>query len=263
MKAVYLVADDLEELWQRQDFSRIFRESVTSRNATEHFDYIRAHGGEKIAFVNEYGEILGWIGLVPDADSRGEYLTLSGHEVRSDCRRRGIGYRLLEEARAYARRRGVRRLRVGTSPLLTIDASLYVTKLRARYTWNDRVKLADGTRWPYVLCECDFRNPLSRPPELDGIDPASCSVLHWRGWEPRPRTLPAHQDQLTVLLPPMTRQSLHEAVERSPRFLPVLFALFDDLSARGYGFGWFERTEVEGEPCYYYYMTRKPNLFTF
>ncbi len=263
MKVTHLIGDKKEKLWQKQDFSKIFRESVTSRNATEHFDYLKAQNGEKIAFVNSNDEILGWIGLIPDQDRRGKYYILSGHEVRSDYRGLGIGAKLLEEAKKYLKKYQASRLKFGTSPLLTVNASLYITRYGAQYTWNDKIKLADGKPWPYVSCECNFNNPLKKPLELSSRNVLAANLLEWDGLRPKPIKFVRYTGGLSILLPPISKSQLRTATDNIDGFLETTFNLFDSLNRTGYGFIWFDKLKIEGNTFYYYYLSKELNILTF
>jgi len=263
MKVLYLIAENQEKLWLKQDFAQTFRESSTSRNAAEHFHYIRSQKGEKIAVIDRYDRILGWIGLIPGADRAGRYYTISGHEVRGECRGQGIGTRLLAEAREYAQYLGVSRLKFGTSPLWTINSWLYITRLGSRYTWVNRIKLADGTPWPYVSGEWEPENPQRKPAELPGLDVQRLSVLDWKGFRPVRREPLPRGRAITVLLPPLTAEQVRKAAEVVQGFLRILFDLFETLSRLGYGFIWFDRLEHREEIMYFYYMTKELNLFAF
>ncbi len=262
MKVVYLIADKRDRLWETQDFSKIFRESINFRNAIEHFKYIKSHHGEKIA-ITKNDEITGWIGLIPDTDSKGKYYTLSGHEVSSDYRRQGIGLKLLEESRSYILNHHASRLKFGTSPLLTINSFLHITKMGTRYTWNNKIKLTEGVPWPYAACECDFNNPMQKPAELEHLDILSINFLDWDDYRPVPREPPGYYRQISVLLPPITKQRLNTSMERIHGFLKILFNFFDSLNRKGYGFAWFDKISLKKKTFYYYYMTKEINTFAF
>ncbi|GAH47284.1 unnamed protein product, partial [marine sediment metagenome] len=228
-----------------------------------HFKYIKAQKGEKIALVDNSNKILGWIGLIPDTDGRGKYFILSGHEVHSDSRGQGIGSRLMEEAQSYLTVLYVSRLKFGTSPLLTINASLYITKFGTCYTWNNKIKLADGSPWPYVTCEWDFNNPLSKPAELTTMDILSINILQWRGYQPIPLEAARYPAKVSVLFPPTTKYELKTAIDRNEGFLKTLFEIFDSLHKKGYGFTWFDKIRIEEGLFYYYYMTKELNILRF
>jgi len=263
MKVSTLIKDNQKDLWQAQDFSQIFRESVTSRNAADYYDYIQSHSGEILALLDQENAILGWIGLIPGSDERGRYYTLSGQEVSPDYRRQGIGVRLLEEAREYLQHRRAVRLKFGTSPLLTANASLYITKFGARYTWNNKIKLADGSPWPYVSCECDFSRPVGKPPELAALDIRRLCLLDWQGYVPRINRDLRPTRQAALILPTLTRRHLDAVIDRVEGFLGTFFSLLDSLTRQGFGFAWFDRLDSNGEERFYSYMTKSVNTLPF
>jgi GNAT superfamily N-acetyltransferase len=263
MKVSTLIEDDQKDLWQAQDFSQIFRESVTSRNAADYYDYIQSHSGEIIALVDDRSRILGWIGLIPGIDERGRYCTLSGQEVSPEHRRQGIGVRLLDEARGYLQRRRTTRLKFGTSPLLTANASLYITKFGTRYTWNNKIKLADGSPWPYVACECDFTHPVQKPAELAALDIPRISLLDWPGDRPRVNGTLRPVRRAALILPALTRRRLDSLIDNVEDFLDTIFSLLEFLNSQDFGFAWFDRLPGTGEERYYYYLTKSMNILPF
>jgi GNAT superfamily N-acetyltransferase len=263
MKVSALIENNQKDLWQKQDFSQIFRESITSRNAADYYEYIQTHSGEIIALFNGDDCVLGWIGLIPGADERGRYYTLSGQEVSSLHRRRGIGVRLLEEARSYLHSHRARRLKFGTSPLLTANASLYITKFGTRYTWNRKIKLADGSPWPYVTCECDFSHPIQKPPELAAMDIRGVSLLDWQDYVPRVNDSLRPARSATLILPALTHQRLNALIDEVNDFLKNTFSLLDSLNDQGFGFAWFDKLPDSADERYYYYLTKRVNILPF
>jgi GNAT superfamily N-acetyltransferase len=263
MKVSALIDNNKKDLWRKQDFSRIFRESATSRNAADYYDYIQSQSGEIIALLDDGSRILGWIGLIPGMDERGRCYTLSGQEVSPEYRRQGLGVRLMEEARDYLRGRRTARLKFGTSPLLTANAALYITKFGTRYTWNNKVRLADGARWPYVACECDFAHPVGKPPELSALDIRRISLLDWRGYSPRLAAGPLPARRAALILPALTRRRLDALIDEKKEFLKSVFSLIDSLHSRGFGFAWFDRLPASRSERYYYYLTKSVNILPF
>lgn len=258
---VRLIGERREELWTGQkDFTLVFDQSGAPLGPLDHLAFIKEKRGEKIVAVdNETGGIAGWVGLYPDRDKLGAFLHLAGIEVRADHRCEGIGTRLMTEARGYALERGITRLKFATSPLLTANAALYITRFGTRYRWKEGVRLPDGRPWPYVSCECDFDDPLTKPEDPPRNEIASRSVLAWDGTRPVPRAGLVFSGPLTVLLPRFTNSSLRRAVDATPGFLMIVYGAFERLFLHGYHFAWFDRLRdeeatpapVDGASCYY------------
>ena len=86
--------------------------------------------------------------------------------------------------RAWLRAHKMTRLKFGTSPLLTRNAWLYITRFGSRYRWREGARTPDGRPWPYVSCECDFDDPLAHPLDLREDQVPQRSVLHWKDGRP-------------------------------------------------------------------------------
>jgi GNAT superfamily N-acetyltransferase len=267
MRYVRIVAEGREDLWTgREDFSRLFglAGSVprpgTPYGPLDHLRYIKARRGEKIVALDpDSGDLRGWIGLFPDRDEGGHFCRLAGIEVHADCRGRGIGTGLLEEAGRYLREHRLSRLRFGTSPLLTQAAGLFVRRFGARYRWKEGVRSPEGRPWPYVTAECDFDDPLPRPLGLRDEDALSRSVISWEGAAPARRTPESYTGTLFVVLPSLTAELIGESARDVPRFLDVLSDAFQDLHLHGYAFAWFDRVPqaaAGGRTLWYYAMAR-------
>jgi GNAT superfamily N-acetyltransferase len=265
VRFVRLIAEKREDLWTgQQDFSRLFGQSGTvprlgaPYGPLDHMRYIKEKRGEKIvALDGETGQLVGWIGLFPDKDEGGPLFRLAGIEVHADHRGRGIGSGLMAEAEKYLRERHAARLRFGTSPLLTQNAGLCITKFGTRYRWKEGVRSPDGRPWPYVVCELDFDDPLPRPLGLRDEQAREKSVLDWDGMRPVPKKTVVYAGTLFVVLPPLTGSLVAEAVAGVPLFLETLSAVFQELHVHGCAFAWFDRVPpVEGAaPLYYYAMS--------
>jgi hypothetical protein len=219
--------------------------------------YLRERHGEKIAaFEAETETLLGSLSLYPDRDEGGHFFRLAGIDIAHGHRDTDIDASLIEEAGRYIREHRMSRLKFGTSPLLTRNAELYVTRFGARYRWREGVRTPEGTPWPYVSCECDFEDPCARPLDLREEEVVPHSVLDWKGLQPSARKNVVYAGPLSVLLPELTSEALGEAGKRDPEFLPLLYRVFHALSVHGYEFDWFDRRDpstlaADSPPCYY------------
>ena len=218
--------------------------------------HLRERHGEKIVAVDqESASIVGALGLYPDRDEGGTFYHLAGLEATPDARAAGVDALLLEEAGRYLGEHKATRLKFGTSPLLTTNAGLYVTRFGTRYRWREGPRTPDGAPWPYVACECDFDDPLARPLDLRDDEVEARSVLAWREGRPIPRAGVAWSGPLSILLPELSSDSLPLAVS-DPGFLSVLWETFHALHVHGYSFAWFDRLPARGRPpgappCFY------------
>ncbi len=260
---VRLIGQKREGLWTGcKDFSKLYTQAgsapgLSGRGPLDHLAYIKERHGEKIVAVDSAaGAILGWIGLYPDRDEGGLFFHLAGIEVHADHRRQGIGAGLLEEAGKHLQKHKTARLRFGTSPLLTQCAALFVTRFGTRYRWKEGVRTADGRPWPYVTCECDFDDTLFKPLDLRDDEVGRKNVLQWDGLVPSPRKGVIYSGPLAVILPPFSTLELAEAVGGVPGFLETIHDVFHELHHHGYGFAWFDRTQVDGAPVFYYVMKK-------
>jgi len=229
--------------------------------------HLKERRGEMIAALDEEtGSVLGTIGIYPDRDEGGTCFHLVGIEIEPGCAEQGIDAFLLEEAGRYLRAHRTTRLKFGTSPLLTRNAGLYVTRFGSRYRWREGTRTPDGQPWPYVSCECDFDDPLARPLDLREEEVAGCSVVEWDGGRPTLRSHLVYSGPLAVLLPDLDGDSLARARERDTGFIATLYSAFHSLHIHGYGFAWFDRLPAAGTPpaadtrlgtpCCYYVMSR-------
>ena len=213
--------------------------------------------GERIAAVDAEGRPLGWIGVYPGRDEGGHFYHLAGLEVLPGRKGEGIEAALLEEAARYIGEHKVQRLKFGTSPLFTANATLYITRFGTRYRWREGARATDGAPWPYVTCECDFDDPLARPLDLPDDEVLARSVVGWEGRTPVPREKVVYSGPLSVALPELDAEALAEA---GKDFLPTLYSVFHALFIHGYGFAWFDRLPARlvprGEPPFYYVMNR-------
>ncbi|OHD68007.1 MAG: hypothetical protein A2177_07855 [Spirochaetes bacterium RBG_13_68_11] len=278
---IRLIEEHREELWTGLgDYSKVFtqagamaRASLTHGSAgtkgpVDHLAYLKERHGETIVAVDRSSDdLLGWIGVFPDRDSRGAFFHLAGIEVHADHRGCGIGTALMTEVRGYVAGRRASRLRFGTSPLLVPCAALYMGRFGTRYHWKEGVRLADGRPWPCVSCECDFEDPLPESRELAIGEAETRSVVSWDGGLPVRRPGIVYSGALSVVLPPFTTATLTHAMQTVPRFLETLYAAFDELFLHGYGFAWFDRLPgrdaegppsggPEGRPFWHYVMSR-------
>jgi GNAT superfamily N-acetyltransferase len=278
---IRLIEEHREELWTGLgDYSKVFtqagamaRASLTHGSAgtkgpVDHLAYLKERHGETIVAVDRSSDdLLGWIGMFPDRDSRGAFFHLAGIEVHADHRGCGIGTALMTEVRGYVAGRRASRLRFGTSPLLVPCAALYMRRFGTRYHWKEGVRLADGRPWPCVSCECDFDDPLPESRELAIGEAETRSVVSWDGGLPVRRPGIVYSGALSVILPPFTTATLTHAMQAVPRFLETLYAALEELFRHGYGFAWFDRLagrdaegrpsgSPEGRPFWYYVMSR-------
>ncbi len=229
--------------------------------------HLKERRGEMIAAVDEHeGKILGTIGLYPDKDEGGACFHLAGIDVEPSGVEQGIDEFLFEEAGLYLRAHRATRLKFGTSPLLTGNALLYVTRFGSRYRWREDARTPDGQPWPYVSCECDFDDPLARPLDLSEEEVPGRSVLEWDGGRPKPRSRLVYSGPLSILLPDLDGDTLAHAREQDPGFIATLYSAFHALHAHGYEFAWFDRLRASDAgpalgggreaPSWYYIMKR-------
>jgi hypothetical protein len=212
------------------------------------------------AVDDESGALLGTIGIYPVRDEGGPCYHLSRLEIEPGCTGQGIDVFLLEEAGRSLRTHKTRRLKFGTSPLLTRSAWLYVTRFGSRYRWREGTRAPDGQPWPYVSCECDFDDPLARPLDLREEEVRERSVLEWSGGRPRMRSGLVYSGPLAVVLPDLDGETLAHAREQDPGFIATLYSAFHALHTHGYGFAWFDRLPASAvqpsAPDWYYVMKR-------
>ncbi|HUJ75838.1 MAG TPA: GNAT family N-acetyltransferase, partial [bacterium] len=139
-----------------------------------------AHRGETIAAVDATtGVVVAVVAVHPERDEGGTFFRLDALEVHPGHRGEGLEGGLVEQVEKHMRAHKCVRLKLGTSPLLTANAQLYVTRLGARYAWREGARTPQGQPWPYVSCECDFDDPLDRPLDLRDDEAAARSVLDW------------------------------------------------------------------------------------
>jgi GNAT superfamily N-acetyltransferase len=255
MRLIRLIAERQEELWNGQaDHAPFLRDAGTPYGPREHLAYLKERRGEKIVVVDDEQRIVGWIGVFPGRDQRGPFFHLEGFEVREEHRGRGIGTALMQEAKAYIGRRKAHRMLFDVSPLLTQNAVLFVTHFGARYRWLEGSRTPEGRPWPECSCECDFTNPLDKPPDMREEEVTALSVLDWDGLRPTPRREASYRGLRSVLLPPMDLERLAQAAQGVPGLLETMTEAFRALHLHGYGFVWFDRTVYAGRPFYYYLM---------
>jgi len=210
---------------------------------------LRERRGEMIAAVDAASSaLLGWIGVYPDKDEGGHLFHLAEIDVLHGHREEGIDAALMQEAGKFMQERRVSRLKFGTSPLLTGNAALYVTRFGTRYKWREGIRTPEGRPWPHVSCECDFDDPVARPLDLRMEEVVPRSVIDWEGVRPLPRKKVVYSGPLSVLLPDFTSDSLTEADTRDPSFLPTLYQVFHALFLHGYDFAWFDRLSPSAAP---------------
>jgi hypothetical protein len=221
--------------------------------------HLKDRRGEKILALEAHsGELLGSLSLYPDHDQGGHFFRLAAVDILHGDRGNDVEASLLEEAGRYIGERGMTRLKLATSPLLTRNAALYITRFGARYQWREGVRTPEGKPWPYVSCECDFDDPCARPLALREEEVVPRSVLDWSDLQPLPRRDVLYTGPLSVLLPELTPDTLREADRREPDFLPRLYFVFHTLFVHGYEFAWFDRLPQPalpaGGPPFYYVM---------
>jgi GNAT superfamily N-acetyltransferase len=226
--------------------------------------FLRERRGEKIAAVDEDSDVvLAALSINPERDEGGAFFRLDAIEVHPAHRGEGLESGLLEEAEKHLRAHKCNRLKFGTSPLLTANAALYMTRFGTRYRWREGARTPDGQPWPYVTCECDFDDPLARPLDLRDDEAAGRSVLAWEDGKPRRRTPAVYTGPLSVVLPDLGVDSIAHASAEDPTYLPILYEAFHELSRHGYGFAWFDRLPPGASaaagtapPRWYYLMHR-------
>jgi hypothetical protein len=196
--------------------------------------------------------------LYPDKDEGGRFSHLAGIEVEPGHPETDVEGFLLEEAGRWLRAHRITRLKFGTSPLLTRNASLYITRFGSRYRWREGTRAPDGQPWPYVSCECDLDDPIAKPLDLREDQVRERSVLEWKGGRPTPRARLVYTGPLSLVLPDLDSDGLAEAQRRDPGFIATLFTAFHDLHVHGYGFAWFDRLSASagGAHPWYYLMKR-------
>ena len=203
---------------------------------------LKERRGEKIAAVDpQSGALLGAVALHPEKDEGGTFFRLAGIDVLPSHRGQGLEAGLLAEAETYLRAHRCHRLKFGTSPLLTDDAGLYVTRFGTRYRWSPGNRTPEGRPWPHVSCECDFDDPLARPLDLRDEEVSERSVLAWSDGRPVRRQRIVYSGPLSVLLPDLTMESVTRSAAADPSYLETLYAAFHELARHGYGFAWFDR----------------------
>ena len=218
---------------------------------------LKERRGEMIAAVDPArSALLGWIGLSPDRDEGGHVFRLADIDVLPGHREEGIDEALMQEAGKFIQERKLSRLKFGTSPLLTGNAALYITRFGTRYKWREGTRTPEGRPWPFVSCECDFDDPIERPLDLRAEEIVPRSVIDWEGVRPLPRPKVVYSGPLSILLPELTRDTLVEVDARDAGFLPTLYQVFHALSLHGYEFAWFDRLPPSAAPpggprCYY------------
>ena len=225
--------------------------------------------GEMIAAVDgSSGQLLGTAGLYPDRDEGGVFFHLSGLQMGPGPRVADLDVLLLEKVGLFLGKRHVTRLKLGTSPLLTRNAWLYVNRFGSRYRWREGPRTAEGVPWPYVSCEVDFDDPLARPLDLGDDEVIPRSVVAWEAGRPVRRAV-AYSGPLSVLLPDLDAEALSSAALSTPSGsdpdgITLLHSLFHDLHVHGYGFAWFDELPVRlapaGTPRWYYVMKRVVSL---
>ena len=245
VRFVRLISGSREDLLKGRAISR------------EELHSLKERRGEMIAAVDPgTSALLGWIGLYPDRDEGGRVFHLADIDVLPGHREEGIDEALMQEAGRFIRERKLSRLKFGTSPLLTGNAALYVTRFGTRYKWREGTRTPEGKPWPFVACECDLDDPIERPLDLRAEEIVPRSVIDWDGVRPLPRRNVVYSGPLSMLLPELTRDSLVEADARDPGFLSTLYQVFHALFLHGYDFAWFDRLPPSAAPsggphCYY------------
>ncbi len=227
----------------------------------EDLRFLRERRGEKIAAVDEESGILvGAVGVHPDRDEGGVFFRLAGIEIVPGHRAEGLEMGLLAETEKLLKMHKCSRLRFGTSPLLTANAELYITRFGTHYRWREGARTPEGQPWPYVSCECDFDDPLARPLDLRDEEVAERSVLEWVDGRPVRRPRIVYAGPLSILLPDLGVDSIARAAGADAAFLPTLYDAFHELSRHGYGFAWFDRLPASagspGGAQWYYVMNR-------
>jgi hypothetical protein len=222
---------------------------------------LREHRGEKIAAVApDTGALMGVLGLRPERDEGGVCFRLVCLEVLPRWRGMDVEAGLLEQAGAYMRSHRSTRLKLGTSPLLTTNAELFITRFGARYRWTEGARSSAGLPWPYVSCELDFDSALARPLDLSDEEIPARSVLEWVAGVPRRRPGIVWSGAHTLLLPDIDQDRLAAASERGDPLVGILHDAFHELAHHGYGFTWFDRLPPSagspGGARWYYLMGR-------
>jgi hypothetical protein len=221
--------------------------------------FLRERHGEKIAALDAVsGALLGSVSLSLDKDVGGHFFRVAAIDIPHSAAGEGVEAALLSEVKAFIHGRRMARMKLGTSPLLTGSAALYITRFGARYHWREGIGTPAGRPRPSVSCECDFEDPAARPMDLTEEEVAPRSVLSWDGLRPIPRRNVVYAGPLSVLLPELNAETLAGAAAANPEFLPVLWNVFHALFVHGYEFAWFDHRDpavaAPGEPPCYYVM---------
>ena len=203
---------------------------------------LKERRGEMIAAVDDdTGEVVGTIGLYPDKDEGGRFSHLAGIEVGPGPAADVEGF-LLEEAGAWLRARRMTRLKFGTSPLLTRNAWLYVTRFGSRYRWREGARTPGRSAVALRLLRMRFRRPAGASPGPAGGPGAAAQRPGLEGRQAGPARRPGVLRAAcpwcfrTWTVTPWPRRQ-----RRDPGFIATLYAAFHALHQHGYGFAWFDR----------------------
>lgn len=244
---VRLVSARREELWQGPG------------TPSDDLESLRERRGERIAAIDpESNGLLGWITLYPDKDAGGAFLRLADIHVQPEQRGGGIGTALMEKTAELMRERRLPRLKLGTSPLLTWNAGLFMRRCGVRFSWKEGMKTPGGKPWPYVFGEWEPDDPLEKPADAAEARVAERSVLDWDGTRPVARKGVTYSGPLSVPLPELSGEDLIAIVRGSPETLTVLYGVFHELHVHGYGFAWFDVLPEAALPgCRHVYLMEK------
>jgi len=256
VKTLYLIEQQKEFLWNHYDnFENIFAELGAPFPPEEHLQHIKSKGGEKIIlFSEEDSEILGWIGIIPDGETR--KAELAGIEVHSQYRNKGYGTKLIEEAQKWLTNRGMTQFTFQTSPLFTANSLLYFNRFQTKYRWNNQHTLPpDNIPWPVVDCEMKW-DPSPRKIDLkDKGTVLDQSILKWKGLRPVfEETILDSEKQYQSLEIPFLSLPIVFGEFRKGNFevARISFKAFEWLSANGYDFFDFKKYKEK-----YYYLFKK------
>jgi GNAT superfamily N-acetyltransferase len=235
LEIIKLVGEKKIDLWNNyKAFDRIFNEVGAPFPPMEHLKNIIENNGEKI-IAYEDGIILGWIGIIPSKS--GQYSELAGIEVDRNFRRKGIASILINDAQSWLLKKNIREFRFQTSPLLTANTLLYLTKFRTTYKWNNKFTIPPNrTPWPVVDCKMCW--PIREDTNKNiNFDPSE-SVLQWNDYNPfiNEESMYSDDEYKFVILPFLDLPIISNDFFGSENKINIIFEAFNSLAKDKYCF---------------------------